>query len=83
MLGGISNNVQNGFARLHLNFHNPVIQQLVALDDRDAQQSMIEMLYVQALLMGHFPLQRCEYNLLSNGMGGIVDWATRLKAANH
>ena len=39
------------------------------------------MLYVQALLLGHFPLQRDEVKLLNQGLLGLIDWALDVREA--
>ena len=63
------------YARLHLNFENPLIRRVAAITDREAQRRCIETLYVQSLLLGHFPLRSNEVKLLSAGLLGLINWA--------
>ena len=63
------------FARLYLNFHNPLVQRICSVKLPEAQRRCIEMLYVQALLLGHFPLSQQEFRLLGEGVSGLIHWA--------
>lgn len=64
-------------AQLCFNFSNPLIQQLVQLTDRTLIQRTVEMLYVQALLLGHFPLKAQETRLLSDGLLGLIEYVVK------
>jgi molecular chaperone HtpG len=64
------------YARLHLNYENPLIKRVAAMDAEDAQQRCVELLYIQSLLMGHFPLRSREVRMLNTGLLGLIDWAT-------
>jgi len=64
-------------AQLCLNGSNPLIGRLAGLGDSAGVQRAIEVLYVQALLMAQQPLSSHELGLLSQGLVGLVDWATQ------
>ncbi|MFN9717847.1 MAG: HSP90 family protein [Planctomycetota bacterium] len=78
VLDGISQlAIEDAYAKLCLNFNNPLIRRLAALKKSDASllKRAIEMLYVQSLLMAHFPLKKQEMNLLTTGMLGLIELA--------
>ncbi len=63
----------DAFSQLCLNYRNPLIQKLAGLSNRELVQRSIEMLYVQALLLGHYPLKSQEMKLLSEGLLGLIE----------
>lgn len=67
------------YSRLFLNYDNDLVRQIVVLADRSGQQRCIEMLYIQALLLGHFPLGPKESRLLNDGLSGILQWALKTR----
>jgi len=44
------------------------------LTDEDALKNCITLLYVQSLLMGHYPLRNNEMQLLNDGIISLVEW---------
>lgn len=77
ILNGIAQEASStSYARLHLNYENPLIKRVAAMDAEDAQQRCVELLYIQSLLMGHFPLRSREVRMLNTGLLGLIDWAT-------
>lgn len=62
---------------LTFNFHNPVVRKLAAVTDPNLVKLSVEMLYVQALLLGHRPLNAREMALLNQGLLGLI--AARLE----
>ncbi len=65
----------SAFAQLCLNFENPLIQRLAHVQDRALTRRVIELLYVQALLMGHFPLRSQETKALNDGLLALIEMA--------
>jgi molecular chaperone HtpG len=63
------------YARLCFNFENPLIRKLSRVEDRKVLRTAIQMLYVQALLMGHHPLSANEMALLNTGLLDLIDLA--------
>ncbi|MDC0713929.1 HSP90 family protein [Stigmatella sp. ncwal1] len=57
---------------LTFNFHNPVVRRLAAVTDPHLMKLSVEMLYVQALLLGHRPLNAREMLLLNQGLLGLI-----------
>ncbi|MEZ6060384.1 MAG: HSP90 family protein [Planctomycetaceae bacterium] len=62
-------------ALLCLNFRNPLIGRLSQLRNRELLKRAVEMLYVQSLLMGHYPLKPREMTLLNDGLLGLIEAA--------
>lgn len=62
------------YAQLCFNYHSPLIRKLAQLRNRTLLQRSIEMLYVQALLLGHHPLSAREMTLLNEGLLGLIEW---------
>lgn len=63
------------FAQLCLNYNNALIGKLAKLRDPELVRRAVEMLYVQALLMGHYPMRAQELALMSEGLLGLIDYA--------
>lgn len=61
-------------ATLVLNLENPIIQKMIQETDADRISCMVEMLYVQALLLGNHPLGQDEIKLLNKGMLQLMEW---------
>lgn len=60
-------------ARLCLNFNSPLVQKLTRIDDIELLRLSIQMLYVQALLLGHHPLKSNEMAVLNTGLIDLID----------
>jgi molecular chaperone HtpG len=59
-------------AMLTFNLSNPVVKKLAGVTDRELMKLSVEMLYVQALLLGHRPLSAQEMRLLNQGLLGLI-----------
>lgn len=70
------------YARLCLNHNNPLIARLIGISDKRLLKRAIEMLYVQALLMGHHPLSAREMSLLNDGLLAMIEDATSSVASS-
>lgn len=60
-------------SRLCLNYHNPLIQRLVKLTDKSLIKQVVQLLYLQSLMLGHYPLHADETRLLGEGLLGLID----------
>ncbi|MFD2168799.1 HSP90 family protein [Tumebacillus lipolyticus] len=69
--------MQTPHGQLCFNYHNPVIAKLVRSDNTALQGKAVEMIYVQALLMGHHPLNQQEMRLLNNGLLHLIELGMR------
>lgn len=63
-----ANHSPNTFASLCFNYLNPTIQKAIQSTNQKMLELVIEMLYVQALLLGHYPLKKREFQLLNQGL---------------
>ncbi|WP_040352348.1 HSP90 family protein [Blastopirellula marina] len=75
MLGDLTRDAPSSYARLYLNYSNSLIQRICQLGQAEGQRRSVEMVYIQALLLGHFPLKKSEIKLLNEGLLGLLDWA--------
>ncbi len=69
------------YAQLCFNYGNPLVRKLAQLRDRNLLRRSIEMLYVQALLLGHHPLSAREMALLNEGLLGLIEWGLNATAS--
>ncbi|MGH7174305.1 MAG: HSP90 family protein [Gemmataceae bacterium] len=67
------------YAQLCFNFNNPLIRKMAQLRNRTLLQRSIQMLYVQALLLGHHPLNAREMALLNEGLLGLIEWGLNVQ----
>ena len=70
----------HGEARLVLNFESPLVRRLAGVDDHELLRRLVEVLYVQTLLLGHYPLSASEMGLLSGSVTGLIEWSLEARA---
>ncbi|WP_028776920.1 HSP90 family protein [Shimazuella kribbensis] len=68
-----SSKVKPSYAQLSFNFQNPTIQKAIQSTDTKLIQLIVEMLYVQALLLGSYPLKKQEFHLLNKGLISFME----------
>lgn len=61
-------------SQLCFNFDNPLVRRLVGLKNKGLLRRSVEMLYVQALLLGHQPLNAKEMTLLNEGLLALIEY---------
>ncbi len=61
-------------ARLTFNYRNPLVLKMARITDPVLRERSVEMLYIQALLLGHHPLSARELALLNGGLLGLIEW---------
>jgi molecular chaperone HtpG len=61
-------------SQLCFNFDNPLVHRLVGLKNKGLLRRSVEMLYVQALLLGHQPLNAKEMALLNEGLLALIEF---------
>ena len=64
----------DSFARLCFNYRNPVVYKITRMRDETLLRLSIQMLYVQAILLSHRPLNAKEMALLNEGLLGFIEW---------
>lgn len=70
-------------AYLYFNYANPLIQKLAQQARSRVMPRVIEVLYVQALLLGHFPLSQVELHLLNTGLLHLIEYGIGLSETDH
>ncbi|MFM7931212.1 MAG: hypothetical protein ACKO9Q_26175, partial [Pirellula sp.] len=71
--GVASEPASEAFAQLCLNYNNKVIARLTKIKNKALIRRAVEMLYVQALLLGHYPLRPQEMSTLSDGLLALIE----------
>ena len=74
MLDAFAEEVQDSRATLFLNWNNPLIQKLISVENPERQKICMEILYVQNLLTGRFPMQGGEMALLNENLITLIEW---------
>jgi molecular chaperone HtpG len=62
------------WARLCLNYGNPVVHRIAKINDEDMMKYAIQLLYVQSVLFSHRPLNPKEMALLNESLLGFIKW---------
>ncbi|MDI6402762.1 HSP90 family protein, partial [Balneolaceae bacterium ANBcel3] len=74
VLGDLSQNIQASTqARLCFNFNNPIIGKLIESQDSKIIQMSTEIIYIQSLLLGHYPLNNKEMKLLNGSLLNLIE----------
>lgn len=74
MLDAFAEEVKDFRAVLYLNANNPLVQKLMTLEDAQKQKVCLEILYVQSLLTGRFPMRGGEMALLNDHLIQLIEW---------
>ncbi|MFK7972847.1 MAG: HSP90 family protein [Bacteroidia bacterium] len=83
-MGGIWGHIMSDFAEeaeqradahLVLNYKNALVQKLAAFTDSARRKHFVSILYVQALMQGHFPLQKAELEIMEKGLSDLLEIA--------
>ena len=60
--------------RLCFNYRNQLVHKVARVGDDTLQRLAVQVLYVQALMLGHRPLSSKEMRLLNEGLSGLLEW---------
>lgn len=75
VLGSLSAGINSaGYSTLYLNVNNPIIKRVLTSPDNQMTPIAIEMLYVNALMMGHYAMNKQELEVLNQGIVRFIDW---------
>ncbi len=74
MLDSFAEEIDETNAVLYLNAGNPLIRKLMHVADEQKLAVCIELLYVQALLTGRFPMRGGEMALLNDHLIQLIEW---------
>lgn len=75
--------VQKEVAQLCFNYENPIIQKVINIEDEELCRLIVEMLYVQSLLLGHYPLKQHEMMLLNHGLIRLMERGLNMEESDH
>ncbi len=79
ILDSVASGASDGYGELCLNASNPLIQRLAELARKKRSiASVLEVLYVQALLLGRCSLRRAELAVLNEGVLALVNRAVAM-----
>ncbi|MCU1266460.1 MAG: hypothetical protein JWM21_2778 [Acidobacteria bacterium] len=75
----VLNDVESGLdpdsgAQLCFNYRNSVVYKITKIKDETLLRLSLQMLYVQAILLSHRPLNAREMALLNEGLLGFIEW---------
>ena len=68
---------ESTFSKIYFNVDNPLVQKLMMITDEKKLGVCIEILYVQALLLGRFPLRNNEMEILNTGILKMIEWGLK------
>ena len=74
MLDSFSEELGECKATLFLNWNNELIQKLISLDNPERQKTCLEILYIQNLLTGRFPMRGDEMAVLNRNLIRLIEW---------
>ncbi len=74
MLDAFAEEIKEHRAVLYLNWNNALIRRLARVEDTEKCRVCLEILYVQALLTGRFPMQGGEMALLNENLIHLIEW---------
>ena len=74
MLETFAEEIENSQATLFLNWNNELIQKLIHLKNSERMKTCIEILYIQNLLTGRFPMRGGEMATLNENLIQLIEW---------
>ncbi len=60
-------------SKLFLNVENPIVVKLLTTSKPDSEKMILEMLYINALMMGHYPVSAKELKMMNNNILNIIN----------
>ncbi len=60
-------------AALYFNYQNPIVKKLAEIEDEATLKIFVEILYVQALQIGGFPLHNDEMGMLNRNILTLME----------
>lgn len=72
---GMMGNFEPGYGtKLYINGRNPLIRRLAAVEDEELAANMVQVLYVHAMLAGHYTLGEKEKKVLNTGLIRLMEY---------
>lgn len=60
--------------KLYINAANPLIQRLARVQDAEMMDNMVQVLYIHAMLAGHYTLSEREMGILNTGLMKLMEY---------
>ncbi len=70
---------QSQYSILCFNYNNPVVQRLLEMEHKDLLSNLLQVLYVNALMLGHHPVNTKELHVFNTNILNLVDWVSQNK----
>ncbi|MFD3157365.1 HSP90 family protein [Haloimpatiens sp. FM7330] len=71
--GIFQNQIEGSCANLCFNYNNFLVKQLVNCSDKKLKKTVIEILYVQSLMLGHHPIKKIDNELFTGGINTLIN----------
>lgn len=65
--------IQESFASLCFNYNNFLVKRLIGCNDKEVKKAVIEILYVQSLMLGNHPIKNVDNELFTNGVTKLIN----------
>ncbi|MNJ46298.1 hypothetical protein D3C77_414250 [compost metagenome] len=66
------------YSNLYFNLDNPLVRRLCTVRHAEALAVSVETLYVNALLIGHYPVNQQEMKIFNQGILQFINWGMTL-----
>ncbi|CAN5464843.1 HSP90 family protein [soil metagenome] len=76
---GNSGQQSAGYSQVYFNFKNRLVRRLLQMEKGPRLTKILQLLYVQALLLGHHPLSKREMQILNDGVLNLIEWSIPTK----
>ncbi len=68
--------------QMYFNMSNSLVRRLAVLGDTPQLKRVVDVLYIQALLLGHHPLSSAELKTLTNGLSALIEFGLQGSEGN-
>ncbi|WP_079908716.1 HSP90 family protein [Paenibacillus sp. 32352] len=83
VLGNLSAGLnESAYSTLYFNLDNPMIARVFASAHPQMLPAAVEVLYTNALMMGHYPMTRRELNTMNQGIVRFIEWGLAATSKN-
>ena len=65
--------LEYNMSKLYFNYNNTLIKKLLDITDSDIRKILVEVLYLQSLMIGHYPIGNKEMKLLSSNLTKLIE----------
>lgn len=65
--------IEESFANLCFNYNNFLVRKLINCRDEKVKKTVIEILYVQSLMIGHHPIKKVDNELFTGGINTLIN----------